>query len=214
MPAGVARSSPRCVKGALIRFTSMSSALGCGSREAWPRGIHPPLPLVAFGEAALQSPGDGSRELGEVQLSKCSAATNCTRSENWHYVRRVDDKTASGCPDAACYALYPRIEGGAAGQIGIIWMDDRLGSPLDHLNGWNVWYRRSTNGGSSWTGPSVRVSQFDPARSESRPNGFGFPYGDYQGLDLLGGHAVIVWGEGHNYVGGPSNPGHVIYRSM
>jgi hypothetical protein len=23
-----------------------------------------------------------------------------------------------------------------------------------------------------------------------------------------------VWGEGHNYVGGPSNPGHVIYRSM
>jgi hypothetical protein len=149
-----------------------------------------------------------------VQLSKCSAATNCTRSENWHYVRRVDDKTASGCPDGACYALYPRIEGGAAGQIGIIWMDDRLGSPLDHLNGWNVWYRRSTNGGSSWTGPSVRVSQFDPARSESRPNGFGFPYGDYQGLDRLGGHAVIVWGEGHNYVGGPSNPGHVIYRSM
>ena len=72
----------------------------------------------------------------------------------------------------------------------------------------------SSNGGRSWTGPSVRVSQFDPARSESHENGFEFPYGDYQGIDLLGDQAVMVWGEGHNYVGGPSNPGHVIYRSM
>jgi hypothetical protein len=149
-----------------------------------------------------------------VQLSSCAASTNCARSGNWHYVGRVDDKTASGCAGGACYALYPRIEGGAAGTISVIWMDDRLGSPLDHQNGWNVWYRTSSNGGVSWSGPSVRVSQFDPDRSESHPNGFEFPYGDYQGLDLLGGDAVMAWGEGHNYVGGPSNPGHVIYRSM
>jgi hypothetical protein len=149
-----------------------------------------------------------------VQLSSCSAGTDCTSSTNWSYVGRVDDKTASGCAGGACYALYPRIEGGAAGEISVIWMDDRLGAPLDHNNGWNVWYRTSSNGGLSWTGPSVRVSQFDPARSESHTNGFEFPYGDYQGIDLLGNRAVMVWGEGHNYVGGPSNPGHVIYRSM
>ncbi len=149
-----------------------------------------------------------------VQLSSCSATSDCTASANWHYVGRVDDKTASGCPDAACYALYPRVEGGAAGEIGVIWMDDRLGSPLDHNNGWNVWYRTSTNGGASWGGPSVRVSQFDRVRSESHRNGFEFPYGDYQGIDLLGDRALMVWGEGHNYTGGPANPGHVIYRSM
>jgi len=149
-----------------------------------------------------------------VQLSSCSAGTDCTSSTNWRYVGRVDDKTASGCAGGACFALYPRIEGGAAGEISVIWMDDRLGAPLDHNNGWNVWYRTSSNGGLSWTGPSVRVSQFDPARSESHTNGFEFPYGDYQGIDLLGNRAVMVWGEGHNYVGGPSNPGHVIYRSM
>ena len=149
-----------------------------------------------------------------VQLSSCSAGTDCTESANWSYVGRVDDKTATGCAGGACYALYPRIEGGAAGQISVIWMDDRLGAPLDHNNGWNVWYRTSSNGGLSWTGSSVRVSQFDPARSESHENGFEFPYGDYQGIDLLGNEAVMVWGEGHNYVGGPSNPGHVIYRSM
>jgi hypothetical protein len=33
-------------------------------------------------------------------------------------------------------------------------MDDRNGSPINHTNGWNVWLRSSTNGGTSWTGPS------------------------------------------------------------
>jgi hypothetical protein len=149
-----------------------------------------------------------------VQLSSCSAGNDCADSANWHYVSRVDDKTATGCPDGACYALYPRIEGGAAGEISVIWMDDRLGAPLDHKNGWNVWHRASSDGGATWTGPSTRVSQFDMARSESHVNGFKFPYGDYMGIDLLAGHALMVWGEGHNYVGGPTNPGHVIYRSM
>jgi hypothetical protein len=95
-----------------------------------------------------------------------------------------------------------------------MWMDDRLGTPLDHTNGWNVWLRTSTTGGTTWTGPSRRISQFDRARSESRSNGFLFPYGDYQGIDIQGSTAVMVWGEGHNYTGGPTAPGHVIYRSM
>jgi hypothetical protein len=150
-----------------------------------------------------------------VNLSRCPAGRDCTRSSNWAFVGRVDDKAASGCPDRACYALYPRVEGGASGRLSVIWMDDRLGSPLDHNNGWNVWYRTSTDGGNTWTGSSVRVSTFDPDRSESKPNGFLFPYGDYQGIDLTpDGEAVMVWGEGQNYVGGPSAPGHVIYRSL
>jgi hypothetical protein len=150
-----------------------------------------------------------------VRLSSCSATVDCTQSSNWQLVGRVDDKEATGCADGQCYALYPRIEGGGAGEIGVIWMDDRLGDPLDHNNGWNVWYRSSSDGGTTWNGPGVRVSQFDPARSESHANGFEFPYGDYQGLDLLpGGDPVMVWGEGHNYIGGPSNPGHVIFRRL
>jgi hypothetical protein len=149
-----------------------------------------------------------------VRLSSCSAGDDCTRASSWRRVGRVDDKTARGCAGGECYALYPRIEGGSAGKISVIWMDDRLGAPLDHNNGWNVWYRTSTTGGLTWSGPSVRVSQYDPMRSESHPNGFDFPYGDYQGIDLLGNRAVIAWGEGHNYVGGPTNPGHVIFRAM
>lgn len=150
-----------------------------------------------------------------VQLSGCGADEDCTDSANWEYLGRVDDKTASGCPAGNCYALYPRIEGGGPGEIGVIWMDDRLGDPLDHNNGWNVWYRTSMDGGETWIGPSIRVSEFDPSRSESHANGFEFPYGDYQGIDLTpNGEAVTAWGEGHNYTGGPSNPGHVIYRLL
>jgi len=149
-----------------------------------------------------------------VQLSRCRARKDCTSAANWSYLRRVDDKTASGCADSACYALFPRVEGGAANQIAAMWMDDRLGSPLDHTNGWNVWLRTSATGGTSWTGPSRRVSQYDPSRKESQPNGFLFPYGDYQGIDIQGANAVMIWGEGVNYTGGPDNPGHVIYRTM
>jgi hypothetical protein len=149
-----------------------------------------------------------------VQLSRCDAGSDCTEPSNWSYIRRVDDKDATGCLHSRCYALFPRIEGGKSGQIATVWMDDRLGNPLDHTNGWNVWLRTSGTGGDSWSGPSVRVSQYDPDRKESRPNGFLFPYGDYQGVDIQDGNAVMVWGEGVNYTGGPSNPGHVIYRSM
>jgi hypothetical protein len=136
----------------------------------------------------------------------------------WTYVGRADDKTSSGCVDSSCYALFPRVEGGAPGQISVMWMDDRFGLPINHMNGWNVWLRTSLTGGTSWTGPSRRVSTFDKNRPPSEPNGFRFPYGDYQGIDLLatssGTRAVMIWGEGINYAGGPSNPGNIVYRSM
>jgi len=150
-----------------------------------------------------------------VQLSKCLAGKDCVAASNWTYVGRVDDKTAAGCSGSACYALYPRIEGGAGNRISVIWMDDRQGAPLDHVNGWNVWYRSSRDGGASWTGSSVRVSQYDPARPESRPNGYLYPYGDYQGIDLTAtGKAVMVWGEGQDYLGGPTKPGHILYATL
>jgi hypothetical protein len=150
-----------------------------------------------------------------VQLSRCRANRDCTRSSSWRYVGRADDKTSSGCAGSACYALFPRVEGAAANQIRAIWMDDRNGAPLDHKNGWNVWHRTSTTGGSSWTGPSVRVSTYDPSRAESEPHGFRFPYGDYHGIDITpGGRGVMIWGEGIDYVGGPEKPGHILYRSL
>jgi hypothetical protein len=148
-----------------------------------------------------------------VQLSRSD-----DHGRTWTYVGRVDDKTASGCAASACYALFPRVEGGAPGLIAAMWMDDRLGLPINHENGWNVWLRTSVTGGASWTGPSRRMSTFDARRPQSEPNGFRFPYGDYEGIDLrttrTSTQAVMIWGEGINYAGGPGNPGAVVYRRV
>lgn len=148
-----------------------------------------------------------------VKLASCAAGRNCLDQDSWDYLGRVDDKDASGCPDSGCYAQFPRIEGGRAGHVAIMWMDDRMGRPLNHNNGWNVWLRRSVTGGRTWTGPSVRVSEYDPSRPESRRNGFLFPYGDYEGIDLLpDGTAVMTWGEGLDY--NATIPGHVLFAAV
>ena len=152
-----------------------------------------------------------------VMLSRCSA--NCTTAAGWITVGRVDDKNAQNCAGGNCYALYPRIAAGAAGQITAMWMDDRndsIDSVTDHTDGWNVWVRSSTNGGTSWTGAGTKVSAHDPAQGQSTVNGFLFPYGDYMDLaptSACAGGYVYTWGEGVNYAGGATAPGHVEARS-
>lgn len=151
-----------------------------------------------------------------IQLSKCSA--NCTAG-GWTAVGRVDDKTAQNCTSGNCYALYPRIDAGAAGTLTAMWMDDRndsIDGVTDHVDGWNVYTRTSTNGGATWTTPGTQLSVYDPAQAQSRPNGFLFPYGDYMDLakaPACPGKYAYTWGEGFNWVGGATNPGHVEFRS-
>ena len=92
-------------------------------------------------------------------------------------------------------------------------MDDRNGH--DAGNGdpnarWNVYYRSSTNGGTTWT-DEAKLSSFVPgyAYKLATPNdGFLQPYGDYMelGINALGG-TVAIWGEGNSYVG----PGNIWY---
>ena len=99
-----------------------------------------------------------------------------------------------------------------------MWMDDRndaLDGTVDHVDGWNVWYRTSTDGGSSWTGPGQKLSTYDPTQAQSTPNGFLFPYGDYENLvPACGNAAAFSWGEGLNWIGGASAPGHVESASL
>lgn len=169
---------------------------------------------------------DGSGNLYLVWQQGQSSTTrksppivNLSKSTNggatWTFVGRADDKTASGCASSACYALYPTIVGGAGSTIYVAWMDDRNGNPINHENGWNVWLRTSTNGGTSWTGPSQQMSAYDPTQSQSRPSGFVFPYGDYFALAVNScGSPMLSWGEGFNWVGGPTAPGHIEFRTL
>ena len=77
-----------------------------------------------------------------------------------------------------------------------------------------MWQRSSFDGGSTWSGPSRRVSQLDPSQRQSAPAGFGFPYGDYWALRTGAcGAPLLAWGEGIDWAGGPSAPGHVEFAS-
>jgi hypothetical protein len=77
-------------------------------------------------------------------------------------------------------------------------MDDRRG---DGDDGWNVWYRRSTDGGLTWSG-EVRISDARSGTVYKRRRGFDEPYGDYGEIAVTqGGGTIAVWGEGPSYLG-------------
>jgi hypothetical protein len=74
--------------------------------------------------------GQNHKKAGSPPIVQLSASYN--GGKTWKHIGRADDKNASGCLDSSCYALFPRIEGGAPGQISVEWMDDRLASDLAH----------------------------------------------------------------------------------
>jgi len=96
---------------------------------------------------------------------------------------------------------FPSLTAGAAGDIRIAWMDQR------NEPDWNVYYRHSTNAGSSWSGEVV-LSTYVPGYSYIFADGFRFPFGDYFDMDIDNqGHTQTAWGEGYNWL----TPGDVWY---
>ena len=93
---------------------------------------------------------------------------------------------------------FPAITTGASsGDVRIAWMDMRTGL-------WNLFYRTSSNSGSTWSG-ETQVSTYVPGYSYLTPGGFGLPYGDYfeMSVDERGG-TQMAWGEAGSYAG-PGN---------
>lgn len=85
----------------------------------------------------------------------------------------------------------------------VTWQDDRNGAQA----AFNTWYRRTTNGGASFS-TALRLSNATSGASYKTANGYAFPYGDYfeMAVDAAGRNHVI-WGEGASYAG----PGGVWY---
>lgn len=92
---------------------------------------------------------------------------------------------------------FPTVEAGpTAGDFRVAWQDDRNGT-----TGWNTWYRRTTDGGATWSA-QVKLSDATSGAPYKTAAGYAFPYGDY--LDLAvdaSGQNLVIWGEGPNYVG-------------
>jgi len=84
-----------------------------------------------------------------------------------------------------------------AGDFRVTWQDDRQQSQT----GWNTWYKRTTNGGTSWSA-DIRASDLGSGAPYKTANGYAFPYGDYQEIAVgPDGLNQLMWGEGSSYSG-------------
>lgn len=89
---------------------------------------------------------------------------------------------------------FPMIAAAGKGDVRIGWMDDRTGR-------WNTFYRRSTDGGETWS-KTQRLSNAAKGAPYKASRGFRFPYGDYGGLAIDGdGNTQATWGESRSYIG-------------
>jgi hypothetical protein len=96
---------------------------------------------------------------------------------------------------------FPAIAVPAAGDVRISWMDAR------NAPWWNAYYRRSRDGGKTWSG-ETDISSFVPGFSYIQPEGFRFPFGDYFEMDVDDrGTTQIVMGQGFNW----DSPGSIWY---
>lgn len=93
---------------------------------------------------------------------------------------------------------FPAIAVGTApGDVRIGWMDTRTGA-------WNVFFRKSSDGGLTFS-KVVRISSYVPGYSYLTPAGFGLPYGDYFSMVVdEHNHTQAVFGEAPSYAG-PGN---------
>ena len=85
-----------------------------------------------------------------------------------------------------------------ADDFRVVWQGNNDGQ----TDAWNTWYRRTTDGGRTWSEP-LRLSDTatTPAPYHSA-DGYRFPYGDYLELAVDGeGVNHVIWGEGLSYIG-------------
>jgi hypothetical protein len=93
---------------------------------------------------------------------------------------------------------FPAVAAGlSAGDFRVVWQDDRFGQ----TDGWNTWYRETSNGGTTWSVP-YRLSDLTSGAPYKDSTGYQFPYGDYLEIAVDGlGMNHIIWGEGSSYTG-------------
>ena len=109
------------------------------------------------------------------------------------YSAKVEVSTAP----AGTHHNFPAIAAAGNGDVRISWMDARAAS--GGMDKWNVYFRSSTNGGSSWS-TEVDLSTYVSGFSYIFPDGFNFPFGDYYEMDIdEQGTNHLIFGEALNY---------------
>jgi hypothetical protein len=100
--------------------------------------------------------------------------------------------------NAAANGSFPAIAAKGSGDFRITYMDNSTGS-------WNVWYRASADGGTTWSAP-LRISDATSGAPYKTANGFTSYYGDYDGIAITNaGKSVTVSGQGASFSTGPGS---------
>jgi hypothetical protein len=96
-------------------------------------------------------------------------------------------------------ATGPRLAAIGGGDVRLWYMQTANG---DDPDAWNVWYRSSAGGGTSWTTPVKLDDASAGAAKYVNANGFDEIYGDYGEIAITNtGKTVAVWGEGFSWTG-------------
>jgi hypothetical protein len=93
---------------------------------------------------------------------------------------------------------FPAVASGpVAGDFRIVWQGNKNGN----IAAWNTYYRRTTDGGTTW-GAITQLSDRANGAPYKHREGYEFPYGDYLGLSVdNNGANYVIWGESVSYDG-------------
>jgi hypothetical protein len=91
----------------------------------------------------------------------------------------------------------PAVESRLSGDVRAWWYQTNGGN----VDAWNVWYRRSSDGGATWSSP-VKISDAASGAGYKTAAGFNEVYGDYGEVGITNlGKAIAIWGEGFSWTG-------------
>jgi BNR repeat-like domain len=97
-------------------------------------------------------------------------------------------------------ATGPRLASSGGGNVRMWYMQTSGG---DDPDAWNVWYRTSTNGGSTWSAPvKLNDAPGGAAGYVNADGSFDEVYGDYGEIAVTSaGKTIATWGEGLSWIG-------------
>ena len=99
---------------------------------------------------------------------------------------------------AAENAVEPAVESVGNGDVRAWYYQTSNG---DARHSWNVWYRSSKNGGTTWSAP-VKLSDATSGPRYINSLGFDEVYGDYGEIAITSADkAIAIWGEGFSWNG-------------
>ena len=168
-------------------IASVQPGLACSSEACPPDYYLGHIALSADANGALVALYDGATTAGGLQRIESRRSTDGGRT--W--------SAATILSAVGEEAVTPAVESRGSGDVRA-WYYQTVSASTST---WNVWYRKSTDGGVTWTTP-MKISDAAGGAVYKNASGFAEVYGDYGELSITSaGKSIAIWGEGISYAG-------------